>query len=110
MSDTFTLQLRLYVSTPLSVGRLLSLDGSSGAIHHRRFTDLPELLCAGDLLVFNNTRVLPARLFGVKETGGRVEILIERMTGEQSALAQIRASKTPKAGGSISFDDKASRW
>jgi S-adenosylmethionine:tRNA-ribosyltransferase-isomerase (queuine synthetase) len=67
------------------------------------FRDILELLRPDDLLVFNNTRVLPARLFGVKETGGRVEILIERLTGERSALAHIRASKTPKPGARIAL-------
>lgn len=84
-----------------SASRLLCLDGLSGGTTHRQFRDLPELLRSGDLLVFNDTRVLPARLFGVKETGGRAEILIERLTGETSALVHLRASKTPKPGSSI---------
>ncbi len=78
--------------------RLLCLDGASGELSHRRFPDLLELLQPDDLLVFNNTRVIPARLWGRKETGGQVEILIERITGIDSALAHIRASKSPKAG------------
>jgi S-adenosylmethionine:tRNA ribosyltransferase-isomerase len=86
-----------------SASRLLHLEGTSGAVVHRQFRDLPGLLRPGDLLVFNDTRVLPARLYGVKETGGRVEILIERLTGEESALAHIRASKTPKPGSRISL-------
>ncbi|MEE4278053.1 MAG: tRNA preQ1(34) S-adenosylmethionine ribosyltransferase-isomerase QueA [Halieaceae bacterium] len=84
-----------------SASRLLCLDGGSGAVEHRMFRDLVDLVSAGDLLVFNDTRVLPARLFGVKETGGRVEILIERLTGETTALAHVRASKTPKPGARI---------
>lgn len=67
----------------------------------RRFTDLPTLLNPGDLLVFNDTRVIPARLSAVKETGGRVEILIERIESECRALAQVRASKSPKKGGRL---------
>ncbi|MBS1247179.1 MAG: S-adenosylmethionine:tRNA ribosyltransferase-isomerase, partial [Proteobacteria bacterium] len=59
--------------------RLLSLDGMTGHIEDRRFADLPALLGRGDLLVFNNTRVIPARLFGEKDTGGRIELLIERI-------------------------------
>ena len=92
-----------------SASRLLHLDGMSGSVAHRHFRDLPSLLAPGDLLVFNDTRVLPARLFGVKATGGRVEILIERLTGEQSALAHIRASKTPKPGSRIAIaaDDES---
>lgn len=78
--------------------RLLCLDGMSGEVAHRGFRDLPTLLRTGDLLVFNNTRVIPARLWGRKASGGAVEILIERLTGESTALAHIRASKSPKAG------------
>lgn len=78
--------------------RLLCLEGASGAVAHRRFTDLPELLRPEDLLVFNNTRVIAARLWGQKSSGGRVEILIERLTGVDTALAHIRSSKSPKPG------------
>ena len=81
--------------------RLLCLDGASGAINHRHFTDLIELLAADDLLVFNNTRVIPARLWGRKPTGGKVEILVERLTGEGECLAHVRASKSPRAGGEL---------
>ncbi len=63
-----------------------------------RFTDLPSLLAPGDLLVFNDTRVIHARLFGTKDTGGQVEVMIERPLGAHEALAQIRASKSPKPG------------
>ena len=78
--------------------RLLCLEGSSGRVSHHSFTKLPGLLSPGDLLVFNNTRVIPARLWGQKETGGRLEILIERLTGSHTAVAHIRASKSPKPG------------
>ena len=81
-----------------SASRLLSLDSASGAMQHLQFTDLPSCLTPGDLLVFNNTRVIPARLWGQKETGGRVEILVERLTGTATALAHIRSSKSPKPG------------
>jgi S-adenosylmethionine:tRNA ribosyltransferase-isomerase len=67
-------------------------------IDDRRFSDLPTLLRPGDLLVFNDTRVIKARLDAIKETGGRVEILIERVVGNSRAVAQVRASKSPKAG------------
>ena len=67
----------------------------------RKFTDLPELLRAGDLLVFNDTRVIPARLEARKDTGGRAEILIERIESERQVLAQVRASKSPKPGTSL---------
>ena len=69
----------------------------------RRFAQLPELLRENDLLVFNDTRVIHARLRGHKETGGRCEVLIERVTGEDTALAQVRASKTPKPGARLLF-------
>lgn len=81
-----------------TASRLLCLDRGTGAVAHRRFTELPGLLRAGDLLVFNDTRVIPARLRGRKETGGRVEVLIERVTGPRRVLAQVRASKSPGAG------------
>ncbi len=81
--------------------RLMCLDGASGAISHRRFSDLLELVQPGDLMVLNNTRVIPARVFGQKETGGRLEILIERLTGIDSALAHIRCSKSPRPGSKI---------
>lgn len=81
--------------------RLLVLDGASGAIEHRAFTDLPDYLQAGDLLVFNNTRVLPARLWGRKVTGGRVEVLVERVLDAHTVLAHVRASKALKAGAEI---------
>ena len=98
---TYDLPDELIAQHPLSersASRLLSLDGATGEVSHLSFKDLPSLLRAGDLLVFNNTRVIPARLHGHKETGGRVEILIERVTGETSAVAHVRSSKSPKPG------------
>lgn len=85
--------------------RLLCLDGPSGALTDRHFADLPGLLRPGDLLVFNDTRVIPARLFGQKESGGRIEVLVERLTGLRTALAHIRASKSPKPGGRLLLDE-----
>lgn len=73
----------------------------------RLFAELPTLLCPGDLLVFNDTRVIKARLAAAKETGGRAEILIERVTGERTALAHIRASKSPKPGSRLLLDGNA---
>jgi S-adenosylmethionine:tRNA ribosyltransferase-isomerase len=86
-----------------SASRLLVLEGDSFA--DRMFVDLPTLLQAGDLLVMNDTRVLHARLFGQKATGGQVEVLVERVTGDDTVLAQIRASKPPKSGGRIRLED-----
>ncbi|SDR74440.1 S-adenosylmethionine:tRNA ribosyltransferase-isomerase [Halopseudomonas xinjiangensis] len=91
-----------------SASRLLCLDGPTGAFMHRQFVDLLDCLRAGDLMVFNNTRVIPARLFGRKETGGQVEILVERVLDGFRVLAHIRASKSPKPGSRILFDDGAS--
>lgn len=97
----YDLPQELIAQRPLperSTSRLLALDGASGVLQHLQFTGLPACLRAGDLLVFNNTRVIPARLWGRKASGGRVEILIERMTGAATALAHVRASKSPKPG------------
>ncbi|MFO8142090.1 MAG: tRNA preQ1(34) S-adenosylmethionine ribosyltransferase-isomerase QueA [Marinobacter sp.] len=91
-----------------SASRLLSLDGLSGQTQHFQFTDLPDLLQPGDLLVFNNTRVIPARLFGQKETGGRVEVLVERLLGEREILAHARASKALKQGQKVILEDGTS--
>lgn len=86
-----------------SASRLLELR-PDGAVADRQMRDFASLLEPGDLLIFNDTRVIPARLFGRKPTGGRVEILIERLLGEREALAQVGASKTPKPGGEILID------
>lgn len=84
-----------------SASRLLVLDAP---LRDARMTDLPGLLNPGDLLVFNDTRVIPARLHGEKDTGGKVEILVERLLGEREALAQVRASKPPKPGARLRID------
>lgn len=78
--------------------RLLCLARHSGAISHRVFRDILDMINPADLLVFNDTRVIPARLFGHKATGGRVEVLIERMLPHNEVVAQVRASKSPPAG------------
>lgn len=90
-----------------SGSRLLVLDGTTGRIEDRRFTDLLEYLNPGDLLVFNDTRVLPARVHGRKRSGGRVELLLERVTGADRALVQIKASKSPRAGAELRLADGA---
>jgi S-adenosylmethionine:tRNA ribosyltransferase-isomerase len=84
-----------------SQSRLLHLDGTSGALADGRFGDLPQFLKPGDLLVFNDTRVIKARLFGVKDSGGKLEVLIERVLDERQALAHIRASHAPKPGSGL---------
>jgi len=79
-----------------SASRLLQLDGVSGEVRDRRFADLPALLRPGDLVVLNDTRVIPARLLGRKATGGAVEILVERVLDDRLLLAHVRASKPPR--------------
>jgi S-adenosylmethionine:tRNA ribosyltransferase-isomerase len=89
-----------YPTAERTASRLLVLKGD-GSIEHRQFTDLLDYLDARDLLVFNNTRVLPARLFGRKRSGGRIEILVERVVDARRVLAHLRASKSPKAGAEL---------
>ncbi|WP_145255815.1 tRNA preQ1(34) S-adenosylmethionine ribosyltransferase-isomerase QueA [Pseudomonas sp. DE0157] len=84
--------------------RLLVLDGPSGALEHRQFPDLLGYLRPGDLMVFNNTRVIPARLFGQKASGGKLEMLVERVLDSHRVLAHVRASKAPKVGTVILVD------
>ena len=84
-----------------SSSRMLVLDGASGALSDRRFIDLPALLEPGDLLVFNDTKVIPARLFGFKPTGGQVELLVERALDAHRALVLLRASKPTRNGALI---------
>ena len=89
-----------YPATDRRGSRLLLLADD---LEDRQFTDLPALLRPGDLLVFNDTRVIKARLAATKDTGGRAEVLIERVEGERGALAQVRASKSPKTGSRLRF-------
>ncbi|NHN37504.1 tRNA preQ1(34) S-adenosylmethionine ribosyltransferase-isomerase QueA [Pseudomaricurvus alcaniphilus] len=88
-----------------SASRLLRLDGDSGAIQHGQFTDLLHWLEPGDLLVFNDTRVIPARVFGRKPSGGQVEILIERVLDSERVLAHVRASRSPRVASTILLED-----
>jgi S-adenosylmethionine:tRNA ribosyltransferase-isomerase len=81
--------------------RLLHLDGANGVLVDGQFSNLPQFLKPGDLLVFNDTRVIKARLFGVKDSGGKLEVLIERVLDEHHALAHIRASHAPKPGSGL---------
>lgn len=93
-----------YPPEPRGASRLLVLDGASGAVQHRQFSDLSTYLRAGDLLVFNDTRVIPARLYGRKQSGGRIEVLIERLLDSRTALAHVRASKAPRPGSWLCFE------
>lgn len=100
----FELPPELIAQFPLpqrSASRLLHLDSTNESINHYQFGELPTLLLPNDLLVFNDTKVIPARLFGQKTTGGKVEILIERILENNFVRAQIRASKTPQIGSEI---------
>lgn len=88
-----------------TASRLMVLEGPTGAIAHKGFVDVLNLIEPGDLLVFNNTRVIPARVFGQKETGGRIEILVERVLSRYEILAHMRSSKSPKPGSKVLLDN-----
>ncbi|MBT0717345.1 tRNA preQ1(34) S-adenosylmethionine ribosyltransferase-isomerase QueA [Rosenbergiella epipactidis] len=94
-----------YPQPERSACRLLSLDGPSGELQHGVFTDVLDKLQPGDLLVFNNTRVIPARVYGQKASGGKLEMLVERMLDEKRVLAHVRASKAPKPGTELLLGD-----
>ncbi|AOJ85896.1 S-adenosylmethionine:tRNA ribosyltransferase-isomerase [Burkholderia sp. MSMB0856] len=106
----FNLPPELIAQTALpdrTASRLLEVDGTAGPARlvDRRFAELPSCIAPGDLLVFNDTKVLKARFFGQKASGGKIEVLIERVTGTHTALAQIRASKSPGAGTTLRLAD-----
>ena len=106
----YDLPVELIAQQPLprrSDSRLLVVDACTHRYEDRQFVDLIDYLQRGDLLVFNDTRVLPARLFGRKETGGAVEILIERVTGPHEVIAQLGVSKKPKPRSRIHLDEMA---
>jgi S-adenosylmethionine:tRNA ribosyltransferase-isomerase len=104
---TFELPEELIAQQPVAdrtASRLLVLDGQSGLCEDKLFTDLTDFLRADDLLVFNNTQVIPARLHGKKASGGKIEVLVERIVDDYIALAHIRASKSPKPGTELFFE------
>lgn len=104
---SYVLPEALIAQAPLperSASRLLVVPPAPAMLMDRSVRNLPELLQPGDLLIFNDTRVIPARLFGQKASGGRVEILIERLLPGDEARAQVGASKSPKAGSRIALD------
>ncbi|MBK7146272.1 MAG: tRNA preQ1(34) S-adenosylmethionine ribosyltransferase-isomerase QueA [Xanthomonadales bacterium] len=104
----FELPTELIAQSPLSersASRLLVLDAAAARCVDGQFRDLVQLLQPGDLLVLNDTRVIPARLYGRKSTGGEVEVLIERVLGTHEVRAQMRASKTPKEGTRLELGD-----
>lgn len=85
-----------YPKRERSSSRMLQLNGQNGELFHRTFSDVADLINEGDLLIFNNTRVIPARMFGRKASGGKIEVLVERVLNEHHFLAHIRSSKSPK--------------
>ncbi len=87
-----------YPQPDRTASRLLTLDGNTGALEHQNFRHILELIQPGDLMVFNNTRVIPARVFGRKASGGKIEVLVERVLDQKTILAHVRASKAPKPG------------
>jgi S-adenosylmethionine:tRNA ribosyltransferase-isomerase len=102
----YALPPELIAQAPLAeraASRLLHVHGES--IDDRHFGDIAELLRPGDLVVINDTRVLKARLFGVKDSGGRIEVLVERVTGPCEVLAQVRASKSPRPGSTLRLEE-----
>lgn len=102
----FRLPQELIAQFPTEVrraSRLLTVDGRDGRLRDRLFSALAELMSPNDLMVFNDTRVIKARILGTKDTGGQVEMLLERMLDEKHAMSQIRASKAPKPGSRITI-------
>lgn len=108
---TFDLPEELIAQQPVTertASRLLVLDGNTSAIEDKVFTDLKDYLQAGDVLVFNNTQVIPARLHGKKASGGKIEVLVERIIDDSTTLAHVRASKSPKPGTELLFEQDIS--
>ncbi len=104
----FELPDELIASQPAkerSASRLLVLDGESGFLKHQQFNGILDLVEEGDLMVFNDTRVIPARLFGRKASGGKLEILVERVVGSHRILAHVRSSKSPALGSLLYLED-----
>ena len=104
---TYLLPDSLIAQKPLAerdASRLLCMDKNSGHLTDRQFTDFIDLINDRDLLVFNDTKVIPARLYGKKQSGGKIEILIERLLDDHHAVAHVKASKSPKAGAIIELD------
>lgn len=105
---SYSLPDELIARKPAAVrsgSRLMMLDGDTGGVTHRQFTDILDVVESGDLMVFNDTRVIPARVFGKKASGGKLEILVERVVDEHNVLAHVRASKSPKAGSLLILQD-----
>lgn len=97
-----------YPKSDRTASRLMAVDGNTGAIDNGQFGDVLDKLNKGDLLIFNDTRVIPARMFGKKASGGKLEVLVERMLDEHRVLAHVRCSKSPKPGTEIILEDQVS--
>lgn len=97
-----------YPKSDRTASRLMTVDGNTGAIDNGQFGDVLDKLNKGDLLIFNDTRVIPARMFGKKASGGKLEVLVERMLDEHRVLAHVRCSKSPKPGTEIILEDQVS--
>lgn len=113
LSDfTYTLPPELIAQEALvdrSASRLLHVDSNNSdtvELHDKSFNDILGLINPGDLLIFNNTRVIPARLTGTKDSGGKIEVMIERILDKHRALAHVRANKSPKAGGKLLLENE----
>ncbi|WP_105187905.1 tRNA preQ1(34) S-adenosylmethionine ribosyltransferase-isomerase QueA [Pseudoalteromonas sp. T1lg48] len=96
-----------YPQKERSQSRLLKVDGNSGTTSHHIFKDIIDFIEPGDLLVFNNTKVIPARMHGNKASGGKVEVLVERVLDDKRVLAHVRSSKSPKPGTMLLLEGKA---
>ncbi|GAA0857902.1 tRNA preQ1(34) S-adenosylmethionine ribosyltransferase-isomerase QueA [Aliiglaciecola litoralis] len=90
-----------YPTQQRTASRLLCLDGRTGKVEHAMFNQFVDRIESGDLLIFNNTRVIPARLLGEKSTGGKIEVLVERILDDKRILAHVRSSKSPKPGAKL---------
>lgn len=104
----FDLPKELIAQTPCrdrTSCRLLTLDGTNGRFEDHYFYNVIDYFNPGDLIVFNNTKVIPARIFGNKSTGGAIELLVERVLSEHEVLAHIRSSRSPKPGSSLIFSN-----
>lgn len=88
-----------------TASRMLHVDSTNGNLSDEQFSDLPKFLNKGDLLIFNDTRVIKARLFGHKHTGGNVEVLVERIINQHTVYAHVRASRSPKVGSKLTLSD-----
>jgi S-adenosylmethionine:tRNA ribosyltransferase-isomerase len=95
-----------YPKADRTASRLMTMSGNNGVISDLSFVDILDQIDTDDLLVFNNTRVIPARMFGQKSTGGKVEVLVERIIDDKRFLAHVRSSKSPKVGSTIRLENK----